>query len=73
MDRFPLSIFLQNKNARSFRIIRIVFDDDSVLNSFYNILNENMVFRKFIVSMIGNPDFPVCNQLQDSLPCVTHE
>lgn len=61
MDRHTLAILLQYQDARSLRIVRIIFNHYSFSYTSNNIPGKNIIFRQFIVTMIGYADFTTTN------------
>jgi hypothetical protein len=72
MDRLPVRVGLQHKNARSFREVGIVFDQLSRRESFHDVTDKNTVFGKFVISMIGYSDVCTRNQDLDLFQGFTH-
>ena len=52
MNWITLRIFLQNQNAWPLGIIRIVFDYYSIIDTGYNIPYKNIIFGKFVITMV---------------------
>jgi len=53
VDRLPLPIVLQDKYAWSFVVRWIIFDHHSLVDTRYNIINENIVFCQFVSNRTG--------------------
>lgn len=52
MYRLSLPIMLQNEHARSLVVGWIIFDHHGGVDARYNVINENIVFRQFVIAMI---------------------
>jgi len=47
---------LQHQNARSMRCVGIILDNLRGIDTSQQFLDENIVFRQFIIAMRGNAD-----------------
>lgn len=54
MNRLTVSIVFQNQNARSFRILRIIFDDHGAAQAVDDVTDKHTVGGKFFVALIRN-------------------
>ena len=52
MDRVPLPITLEDEHTRTFMIRWIIFNDDRIHNSSENILDENVIVRQLVVTVV---------------------
>lgn len=67
MHWLALSILLQDEDTGSFRIGRVIFNDDGVADSRENILDKNGIGCKFIIPVVGHHNLLTCHQREDRL------
>jgi len=58
------SIFLQHKYGRPFGIIWIILYYDSIGDRCHNISDEDIISRKFVITMIGYFYIATLNKMQ---------
>lgn len=62
MYSLVLSVLLKHKHTWAFRVIRVIFYNDSVSGSLHHLTRQNSVRRQFIVTMFRKVDFTFLNQ-----------
>jgi len=72
MNGFPISIPLQHKNARAFRIDRIIFDDNRIEDAGEYFTHGQRIFRQFIIPVVGNNQFTVLDKPQNFFEGIGH-
>lgn len=72
MNRLTVSIVFQDQNARSFRILRIVFDDDSTAQAIDDVTNRHTVGGKFFVAVIRNAHVAARHERAHKVQSLTH-
>lgn len=72
MNRLPIGICLQGEHTRTLRVIRVVFDNDSIHHAVYDVRTQYTICSQFVVAVFGNPDAPARDQFPDSTKRLAH-
>jgi hypothetical protein len=62
-----VSIVFQYKNARPFRVIRIVFDHHGAAQAFDDVTNKHTISREFLITVIRHAYVPASHERADLL------
>jgi hypothetical protein len=62
MNRLTVAILLQDQNTRSFRVVRIVFDNDCPPETVDDLANQETVCGELLITVIGHPDVAANHQ-----------
>ena len=63
---------MPNQHAWSFRIVRVIFHNDSGRDALYQLPNAETVGRRFIVAVSRHPNFSGGNETSYSVDDPTH-
>ncbi len=62
MNRLTVAILLQHQNTRSFRVVRIIFDNDCPRETVDDLANQETVCGELLITVIGHPDVAASHQ-----------
>ena len=62
MNRLFGPILLQNQDARSFRVIRLIFDHHGSSQAIDDVMDENIIRRQFFVAMERDQHLAPCHK-----------
>jgi hypothetical protein len=62
MNRLTVAILLQHQSTRSFRVVRIVFDNDCARETVDDLANQETVCSELLITVIGHPDVAASHQ-----------
>ena len=72
MDGLAIVVRLQDKDARTLRVPRVVLHKPRVGQTLYQIPDADSVRRKLVVPVVRNPDFPATDKANNLSERITH-
>lgn len=72
MDGISILILLENKNRRTFMIVRIIFNQLSYIHTGDNITDKKVIGREFVITMGRNLYFALLDETNNIIQRVAH-